>query len=496
MKEGRNDGRGSGLREKWKELGLAFAGARPERVFLKFDFGQLPISSVVFALQTHRIMSHRTRHSTVASTPARGTAGRASTLGSTQRPGTNELPPYEPLQHPLSVASRDKLRVLANPNKFQANHNLLAEVISCLSEAAAEINEALSSKEKALEKARKARNDEDPAASQRRVEEMEQAHEELQTKVDNMTAQMDKDVRKMIDVDNTIEEMQHTLTNLIKDVSNAATQRTQRSQRGVDEEEYPDFDPTDPTNATQRPLAVSSLFTERVSRARDRYTGQNMTERYSKNNHYVGFKSIVHDVRYNQNEDNPLPPAHLWFREDRPSHGETALGAEDSDDDLQIAKETISTKCPLTLQEFRDPVTSRKCPHSFEREAITSMIEMPSNPIRTEGVKAVQCPVGGCQSILTTSDLHSDPVLKRKIARLQKANRDAEEDSDEEGGNRPHSIASDDDDAMDVDAGETPVQRLKKERLSGRMSALPPASSQRRRGRSEVLTLMDDDENE
>jgi len=124
------------------------------------------------------------------------------------------------------------------------------------------------------------------------------------------------------------------------------------------------------------------------------------------------------------------------------------------------------------------------------------MIEMPSNPIRTEGVKAVQCPVGGCQSILTTSDLHSDPVLKRKIARLQKANRDAEEDSDEEGGNRPHSIASDDDDAMDVDMGETPVQRLKKERLSGRMSALPPASSQRRRGRSEVLTLMDDDEDE
>ncbi|KAH0383238.1 hypothetical protein KCU89_g17421, partial [Aureobasidium melanogenum] len=252
-------------------------------------------------------MSLRTRHSTVASTPARGTPSRAGTVASTQRAPTNELPPYQPLQHPLSAAGRDKLRQLAQPLKFQQNHQLLAEVIACLGEAAAETNEALTSKEKALANARnKARNNDDPAASQQRVQDMEAQFEELQAKVDSITAQMDKDVRKMIDVDNNIEDMQHTLSDLIKDVSNASTQRTQRTQRTDDEDEYPDFDPTDPTNATQRPLAVSELFNDRVARAKERYGAQSMTDRYSRNNHYKGFKQITHDAR---NNEDPLPPA-------------------------------------------------------------------------------------------------------------------------------------------------------------------------------------------
>ncbi|CAD0107898.1 unnamed protein product [Aureobasidium uvarum] len=425
-------------------------------------------------------MSLRTRNSTIASTPARGTPSRAGTVTSTQRAPTNELPPYQPLQHPLSVAARDRLRHLSQPLKFQQNHQILAEVISCLSEAAAETNEALSSKEKALENARaKARNNDDPSTSQQRVQEMEAQFEELQAKVDSMTAQMDKDVRKMIDADNNIEDMQHTLTDLIRDVSNASTQRTQRTQRGDDEDEdYPDFDPTDPTNATQRPLAVAELFGDRVDRAKTTFNSQSLTARYSRNNHYVNFKRITHEAQ------------------DRPENGQTALGAEDSDDDFQIAKETISTRCPLTLREFEDPVTSRKCPHSFEREAITSMINMPNNHVRSEGAAAVQCPVAGCQKLLTLADLYSDPVIKRKIARVQKATRDADDESDDEGVNRPHSIASDDDDdAMDVD--ETPVQRMKKERLSGRTPGPSAVSaSSQRRGRAAVLSIDDDDDDD
>lgn len=437
-------------------------------------------------------MSLRTRRSTVAATPARGTpASRAGTVTS-QRGGANELPAYQPLQHPLSQAARDRLRVLSQPLKFQENHNLLAEVIACLSDAAAETNEALNNKELALHRARqKADNDQDGPA-QERVRDMERQYNALQAKVDSMTAQMDKDVRKMIDADNTIEDMQKTLQALVTDATNAATQRTQRTQRD-DSEEYPDFDPTDPanTNSTQRPLAVTTLFNDRLSRAKDRYQLQSQTERYSRNNLYVGFKGVVHDARYN-GTDNVLPPAHLWFREEQAAPGQTAVGAEDSDDDLQIAKETISTKCPLTLQEFRDPVTSRKCPHSFEREAIEGMIDSNTNSVRVAGAKAVQCPVPGCQSMLAAADLHSDPVLKRKIARIQRANRDAEEDSDEETGGRKraHSIGSDDDDddAMNVD--ETPAQRFKKERLSGRT----PAPASQRRGRSAVLDLDDEDE--
>jgi hypothetical protein len=431
-------------------------------------------------------MSHRSRHSTVAATPARGTAGP----GPSQRAPANELPPYQPLQHPLSTAGRDKLRHISQPHKFEANHLLLSEVISCLSEAAAETNEALSSKEQALERARaKASNDAD---STRRVQDMEVAYEELQTKVDSMTAQMEKDVRKMIDADNAFTDMQKTLASLVN--QNASTQRntTQRTQRNG-EDEYPDFDPTDPTNATQQPLSVATCFSERLARARDVYAATNMTQRYSKNNLYIGFKGVVHEARWSATEDNPLPPAHLWFKQDQPAAGETALGAaqDDSDDDLQIAKEHISTKCPLTLQEFRDPVTSRKCPHSFERAAITEMIDTAANQVRAEGgSRAVQCPVPGCQHLLTIADLHSDDRIKRKIARLQKNRRDEEDESDDDGNNAQSITSGDeDDDAMDVD-DESAARRMKKERLSGRT----PAPATQPRGRDAVLSLVDSDD--
>jgi len=65
-----------------------------------------------------------------------------------------------------------------------------------------------------------------------------------------------------------------------------------------------------------------------------------------------------------------------------------------------VASERISIKCPLTLLPMKDPVTSQKCPHSFEKEAILSMIN--ASEVRVGGTgragtqggqKAMQCPV-------------------------------------------------------------------------------------------------------
>jgi hypothetical protein len=64
-----------------------------------------------------------------------------------------------------------------------------------------------------------------------------------------------------------------------------------------------------------------------------------------------------------------LPPG-ITSRDQR-----VGVGAEeDRDNDIAIARERISIKCPLTLQEFKDPVTSKKYPHTFKKLAILNII--------------------------------------------------------------------------------------------------------------------------
>lgn len=121
--------------------------------------------------------------------------------------------------------------------------------------------------------------------------------------------------------------------------------------------------------------------------------------------------------------------------------GQRARSASPADsDDIAIERERISLKCPLTLLPFRDPVTSTKCPHSFEREAIEGMIASSATTApapagsRARRVRSVKCPV--CSEVLTAADLRSDPVLLRRVRRAEAATRrEAEEEElDVEGG--------------------------------------------------------------
>jgi SUMO ligase MMS21 Smc5/6 complex component len=74
---------------------------------------------------------------------------------------------------------------------------------------------------------------------------------------------------------------------------------------------------------------------------------------------------------------------------------------DNDDDDIEIEGEHISLKCPLTLLPFTDPVTSKKCPHSFERNAILPMIQNSEARIggvrRGDGERAVKCPI--CEQV-------------------------------------------------------------------------------------------------
>lgn len=152
-------------------------------------------------------------------------------------------------------------------------------------------------------------------------------------------------------------------------------------------------------------------------------------------------------------------------------------------DDVAIERERISLDCPLTLVRFRDPVTSTKCPHSFEHDAIMDMISrsrpMPGGPAR---VKAIKCPV--CTTFLTAGDLVRDTALQRRVRRAeeQEARRAEESDSEEEENvqrrmNRV-TLASDavdpDEDAMDVDRPPGTQIKAEPDQMKGGRRTMEP----------------------
>ena len=178
---------------------------------------------------------------------------------------------------------------------------------------------------------------------------------------------------------------------------------------------------------------------------------------------------MVHESEYPGDNIPPLPPVSTWFShlEEVPDDAETPSrrkrrkqaeldqrrqqagdnvekgGGEDSEqeqqvkaegEDIAINSEKTSLRCPITLLRFKDPVTSTKCPHSFERSAIEDMIKRGGTNRRggrhhAGGVKGrVQCPV--CTAQLTLKDLTTDPVLVRRVRRANEM--DAREDDDDD----------------------------------------------------------------
>lgn len=141
----------------------------------------------------------------------------------------------------------------------------------------------------------------------------------------------------------------------------------------------------------------------------------------------------------------PVPHHSTWFpAEDRTAKVNTAdakrrramvdeakvEALSDSDDDLEIAAEVQSLKCPLTLQILKEPFSNTTCPHTFEKYAITEYYNenaraevQATGRRRAEpvGPKTITCPVPGCVARLDIKDFFDDQILLRKVKRMQAA---------------------------------------------------------------------------
>ncbi|CAM9102640.1 unnamed protein product [Choristocarpus tenellus] len=84
----------------------------------------------------------------------------------------------------------------------------------------------------------------------------------------------------------------------------------------------------------------------------------------------------------------------------------TVRSGED-DDDLEVMAGELSIKCPLTNATFKEPVKSKKCGHTFDKNAVIYHI-------RVQRQNCV-CPVAGCNKKLAMEDLVPDKEMEREL---------------------------------------------------------------------------------
>ncbi|KAF2438037.1 hypothetical protein P171DRAFT_437126 [Karstenula rhodostoma CBS 690.94] len=413
-------------------------------------------------------MSSRHRQSGVRPTPSRSSIVPSQTP--VRRPAVEEeLPPYKKPSHPLNEHALTKLRALNGPSVTQLkDHNKKAG--DRITNAAALVLDTLYERQAAVAKQR-TKWDKNIGTESREQDEARLA--ELQAQVDEYSKKLEESMRAVIDNGVAAQRIEESLawlqthapgrlqqeyaTQRSQQQSQGASQRLSHSQRrrtqNRDDDDDEDMQDEHETQESMGPTpgptpldgsrpsltGVSEMYTERVEREKRDYTSISYIGRYSKNKEYSTFKKMVHDAQYR--DDRPLPNPEMWFTETgSPALGVTGHGEDhdDDDDDIVMERATISIKCPLTFLPYKDPYTSLKCPHTFERVAIMEMIRKSNVRVgggsASSGEKAVKCPVTGCDQMLRANDLNHDPVLARRIKRLQedKAREAEQSDAEEE----------------------------------------------------------------
>lgn len=280
-----------------------------------------------------------------------------------------------------------------------------------------------------------------------------------------ITAKMEEAVRGVVDskahtesVETALREMSVNLresggrsapTQSTLGASQFRGQKRHRANADDDDDEDEDDEEEDSESQSQQQEVPSTFLRTRLAASATSYDSLSLSDRYASNNDYVGFRKVLHDAQHAGEEDNapPMPHASTWFPSPNTTnnpHNATTAAADASDEDIQVASEKRSLRCPITLRPMREPLSSTKCPHSFEKAAIHDMLSASSLTVTAptnvdngtqlsmgpRRQKAIKCPE--CAIVLTAANLKVDAALVRKIRRMQ-AKEAARRDEDSDG---------------------------------------------------------------
>ncbi|OJJ86002.1 SUMO ligase MMS21 [Aspergillus glaucus CBS 516.65] len=418
-----------------------------------------------------------------------------------------QLPPYEPPLAPLTANSQHALANLAQSHKLKALQTHITHAVEKLGDSAAQVNERLTDARErytrymARKRSRSQYENDGEVDDDGGDEEDEEVQRIKRTEeqVHAITEKLESEMRGIVDTEVKAGGLISILADLGKEAETASTTTQRQQPRNTrrrrnpnpdsdEDEDEEDEDEEDEDYQETQQQAVeppSQKLTHQLTTETQNWNTLSLTQRYSTNNTYIGFYRMVHDAKHPGDDIPPLPHASTWFRhlEDpstaaapppsqRPQTRRHQSTPAEDDEDIAIESERVSLKCPLTLLTFQEPLTSRKCPHSFEKQAIMDMVAHSPMMVPGDGgdrrnrVRAVKCPV--CSVVLTQEDLKRDAVLERRVRRMQRQQEEEDEDEDEdedrgEGNRRKRSraqrksgitVASDDEDDDDDDDDE------------------------------------------
>ena len=373
---------------------------------------------------------------------------RQSGESSRQTREPRPLPVYQLPSHPLNNAAQRALQTLPQTHSLKKLKERLNNANQHLSTCAAEITDRYQRKA-ASQQRRRARLaqqglDED--------EEGERVIEEMRRGVQKLTDGMEEGIRNIIDARAAVEATEEALseihTNIVagggaiaptQSTLGASQFRQRRRRTGGNLDDESDEDEEMSQSQGVENAGPGGLLKRKLQEHEGRYSNLPLRARYvysytrvpclqsssltrsypcsyATHNDYIGFKKILHDATYPEDDAPPLPNPSTWFpasprsvNTENEKHRTTRqAAAADDESDLEVASERISIKCPITLLPMQDPVTSNKCPHNFEKSAILDMISRSMARIGgtnrrgvMDGVQAMKCPV--CEVVRSTS---------------------------------------------------------------------------------------------
>lgn len=432
---------------------------------------------------------------------------------------------HQPLEAPLNDTA---VRTLANLNQTYASDRKLQDHLrnasNLLASSVSDINEA------------KIRNrDKHDRQNGRLVERGAEPNadddiKEFEARVDTVTEKMDLAIRRLIDDRVWTENLSDTLKHVSNRSTEATATQTQRStqlptqdvsprRREFDEggneiDAEDDEDDSVPTGPPPPEEAPTALLAAALASQNTRHTSKSLTDRYAHDNDYAGFYRALHDARHSNRENKPPVPAPaLWFGREEGQLSSTlpADALADEDTELGVVAERTRIKCPITLQPFKNPVTSDSCHHSYEKSAILDMLKtsdefLPATPeqeaqllqfqaqnprIRAADLARkkrqiytprVKCPE--CALWVTEAELRDNPVLQRQVKRaLEQARRQQQEDEDADEGSDDGEDPSRGTQRRPFGVGSSPVAR---DRLSGVARVKKEMAGRARRGTQPV----------